>query len=67
MIAARGALDQSVLARMREHDPVVQRYRAFFAHLDWSVVPERDATRAWPGPTPQPTTAYVKVLLIKLC
>jgi hypothetical protein len=60
-------LDQRALALLRKCDPLVQRYRAFFAHLDWSVVPERDASQAWPGPSPQPTTAYVKVLLIKLC
>src|SRR5690348_10244998 len=48
-------------------DPVVQRYRAFFTHLDWTVIPERDATRPWPGPLPHPTSAYVKALLIKLC
>lgn len=67
MIAVGGALDQRALALLRERDPLVQRYRAFFAHLNWSVVPERDATRAWPGLSPQPTAAYVKVLLIKLC
>jgi hypothetical protein len=48
-------------------DPVVQRYRAFFAYLDWTLIPERDATRPWPGPLPHPTSAYVKALLIKLC
>jgi hypothetical protein len=48
-------------------DPLVARYRAFFALLDWSVVPERAPTRAWPGRTPHPPTAYVKALLIKLC
>jgi hypothetical protein len=67
MIAVGGVLDQRALALLRERDPLVQRYRAFFAHLDWAVVPEREATRAWPGPPPQPTTAYIKVLLIKLC
>ncbi len=48
-------------------DPVVQRYRTFFAYLDWALVPERDAARPWPGPLPHPTSAYIKVLLIKLC
>lgn len=67
MIAVGGVLDQHTLILLRERDPLVQRYRAFFAHLDWSVVPERDARRAWPGSPPQPTAAYVKVLLIKLC
>ena len=43
MIAVGGARDQRAL--LRERDPLVQRYRAFFAHLDWSVVPAREATR----------------------
>jgi hypothetical protein len=51
----------------RDRDPVVQRYRAFFALLDWSVVPERDPRRPWPGRPPHPAAAYVKALLVKLC
>lgn len=48
-------------------DPVVARYRTFFAHLDWTVVSERDDRRPWPGTPPHPRTAYVKTLLVKLC
>jgi hypothetical protein len=51
----------------RDADPVVQRYRAFFALLDWGAVPERDPRRPWPGPPPHPAAAYVKALLVKLC
>lgn len=47
-------------------DPVVARYRRLFALLDWTVVPERDARRAWPGRPPHPRTAYIKALLVKL-
>ncbi len=47
-------------------DPVVARYRRLFALLDWSVVPARDARRAWPGRAPHPPTAYIKALLVKL-
>jgi hypothetical protein len=50
----------------RDRDPVVQRYRALFALLDWTAVPERDPHRAWPGSPPQPTAAYIKALLVKL-
>jgi len=50
----------------RDGDPVVQRYRADFALLDWSLVPERDPTRPWPGSPPHPVAAYVKALLVKL-
>src|SRR5437868_5025823 len=67
MIAACPVLDQPVRDALASSDPVVQRYRAFFAHLDWAVIPERDAARPWPGPLPHPTRAYVKALLIKLC
>jgi hypothetical protein len=48
-------------------DPVVQRYRTFFALLDWSQVTERDALRRWPGQSPHPRGAYIKALLVKLC
>ena len=67
MIAVPEALAQRLTPDGRAHDPVVQRYRAFFALLDWSQVPERDTTRSWPGPPPHPTAAYVKALLVKLC
>lgn len=67
MIAASAALDQHTLSVLRDHDPVVQRYRAFFALLDWDQVPERDETQPWPGALPHPEAAYVKALLIKLC
>jgi hypothetical protein len=61
MIALSAPRGHDVLASLRDHDPVVQRYRAFFAYLDWTVVPEREATRPWPGSLPHPTSAYVKV------
>src|SRR5438067_2413600 len=48
-------------------DPVVRRYRAFFALLDWSQVPERDPGYPWPGQRPHPRAAYIKALLIKVC
>ncbi len=49
MIAASAALDQHALGVLRDHDPVVQRYRTFFALLDWDQVLERDETRPLPG------------------
>ncbi len=39
--------------------------RLFFALLDWSVIPERNEQRAWPGSIPHPQRAYVKALLIR--
>jgi hypothetical protein len=51
----------------RDHDPVVQQYRTFFALLDWEQVPERDAHRPWPGRLPHPRQAYIKALLVNVC
>jgi hypothetical protein len=54
-------------AAARAADPVVGRYRAFFAPLAWDRVPERDPRRPWPGRIPHPRSAYIRALLIKLC
>ncbi len=67
MIPPPGRLDQSVLTLLRDHDPVVQHYRAFFALLDWSQVSDRSTLTPWPGPAPHPVAAYVKALLVKRC
>ena len=67
MITACPARDQRVRAARVPSDPVVPRYRACCAYLDWTVVPERDAGHPWPGPLPHPTRAYVKALLITRC
>lgn len=67
MIPPAGPLDQPIRHWLRDHDPVVQRYRAFFALLDWSQVPERHPQRPWSGSSPQPVAAYIKVLLVKVC
>lgn len=67
MIARMQGPDQPLVTMLAAHDPVVQRYRAFFALLEWGLVPERAPTRPWPGPTPHPAAAYVKALVIKIC
>lgn len=67
MIRASAALDQHWLTTELERDTIVQRYRSFFALLDWTQVPERLGTHPWPGPVPHPESAYVKALLVKLC
>ena len=59
--------DQPTMSKLIEHDPVVQRYREFFALFDWSVVPEPVIDPSRPGKRPHPETAYLKALLIKLC
>lgn len=67
MIPVSAGLDQRELAPKLERDPIVQRYRSFFALLDWTQVPNRASNRPWPGSTPHPEAAYVKSLLVKLC
>src|ERR687893_286984 len=67
MIPCLPVRDQPGPADALARDPLVQRYRAFFALLDWRLVPERDASRPWPGSAPHPAAAYVKALLVKLC
>jgi hypothetical protein len=66
MIALPAAADQPFWDDLRDCDPVVRRYRAFFALLDWSQVPERDTRRPWPGHPPHPRAAYVKAVLVKI-
>ena len=67
MIPASAALDQHRVATELEQDSIVQRYRSFFALLDWKEVPERSEDHPWPGTVPHPEAAYVKALLVKLC
>lgn len=67
MITAGLGLGRSAVGPVESLDPVVRRYRALFTALDWSVVPERDAHRRWPGRVPHPRAAYIKALLVKLC
>ena len=38
IIPASTTFDQRTMTFLLEHDPVVQRYRAFFALFDWSMV-----------------------------
>ncbi len=58
--------DQSALARWLEHDALVQRYRQFFALLDWRAVDEYDTSRRAPGPAPHPLRAYLKAFFIRI-
>ncbi len=58
--------DQHTLTLMHEHDPIVQRYRQFFALFEWKVVQEPPLAPSRPGKRPHPQTAYIKALLIKL-
>lgn len=53
-------------SNMIEHNPLVQRYCAFFAlfHLDVTPEPPTDPSR--PGKRSHPQCAYIKALLLKL-
>lgn len=58
--------DQHTMTLLMEHDALVQRFRAFFALFDWSVVPEPALAPSRPGKRPHPTRAYIQALLLKL-
>jgi hypothetical protein len=66
MIPYSRTFDQQTMIHMLEHDPIVQRYRTFFALFDWSVVPEPILDPSRPGKRPHPQATYIKALLLKL-
>src|SRR5260370_26347540 len=66
MIPASPLFDQSTMAALLEHDPVVQDYRAFFALLDWSLVDHWQAARSARGRPAHPESAYLKAFLIRI-
>ena len=65
IIPCSQTFDQPTLRKMLDHDPVVQRSRAFFALFEWSVVPEPAVKPSQPGKRPHPHSAYIKALLLK--
>ncbi len=66
MIPSSVVFDQSTLARMLEHDPVVQDYQAFFALLEWPLVEQWQAQHSRRGRPPHPERAYLKAFLIRI-
>ncbi|HEU0002179.1 MAG TPA: hypothetical protein VFQ36_14855, partial [Ktedonobacteraceae bacterium] len=66
MIPASAVFDQSTLAALLEHDPLVADYRAFFASLDWSLVDSWQARRSARGRPAHPERAYLKAFLVRL-
>jgi hypothetical protein len=66
MIASFEPLDQSLVTILRERDPLVERYRAFFALLDWTAIEPHVYRDHLCGPHPHPETAYLKAFLIKI-
>lgn len=65
MISVFPRFDQPLLDWLTHHDPVVQRYRAFFSLFDWSALDQKASQR--PGPTSHPESAYIKAFLVKVC
>src|SRR5947209_9170117 len=65
IIADSTTFEQPTLDKLIEHDPVVQRYRAFFALFNWSVIPDPPIDPSKPGKRPHPRSAYIKALLLK--
>lgn len=67
MIPSSAIFDQSTLTALLDHDPVVQKYRAFFSLLDWSVVePWQERRSVYCDTHGHPITAYLKAFLIRI-
>jgi len=66
MIPASRVFDQSILAALLEHDPLVADYRAFFTSLEWSLVDQWHARRSTRGRPPHPEQAYLKAFFVRL-
>jgi hypothetical protein len=64
MIPDPHPLDQHIVSQWHEADLVVQDYRAFFAHLDWSQLDDASLAPSTRGPHPK--SAYVKAFLIAI-
>jgi hypothetical protein len=66
MIPASTLFDQSIIAALLDHDPLVLDYRAFFALLDWSGISQWEARHSSRGRPGSPESAYLKAFLIRL-
>ena len=66
MIPTSDLLDQSSMAVLLDHDPLVQDYRAFFCLLDWSVVEQWETEQSSRGRPGHPISAYLKAFLIRI-
>jgi hypothetical protein len=66
MIPASTLFDQSTIAALLEHDPVVTDVRAFFARLDWSIVQRWEARQSLRGRPSHPESAYLKAFLLRI-
>ncbi len=66
MIPVSYCFDQSTIATLLEHDPLVSDYRTFFSLLDWSLVEAfhpHSSARGRPG---HPLAASLKAFLVRI-
>jgi hypothetical protein len=66
MIPSSTIFDQSTLAALLDHDPLIQEDRAFFALFDWALVERWQAARSSRGRPPHPESAYLKAFLLRI-
>src|SRR5256885_4072777 len=66
MIPYSPLFDQTVLEQLVQHDTIVQRYREFFALIDWTPVQQYQAGRTLSDRPSHPEEAYIKAFLIKI-
>lgn len=66
MIPSSHLFDQSTMAALLAHDPLVAEYRAFFSCFDWSVVEAWQARLSSRGRPAHPASAYLKAFLIRI-
>jgi hypothetical protein len=66
MIPSSLVFDQSTMAQLLTHDPVVAAYRAVFSLFDWSLVERWQAQRSARGRPAHPQSAYLKAFLVRI-
>jgi len=66
LIPTSSVFDQSTLAALLAHDPIVTDYHAFFCALDWSAVSRWEARHSSRGRPAHPEAASLKAFLIRI-
>ena len=66
MIPSSSCFDQSTMACLLEHDPLVQDYRRFFALFEWDLVDQWQTSPSKRGRPGHPLSAYLKALLLRI-
>lgn len=66
MIPSSHLFDQSTIAALLNHDPLVLEYRTLFSLFDWSLVEQWEARRSSRGRPGHPQAAYLKAFLLRI-